>query len=118
MIRGEYCPGEHRLFLEGHGEGGPYGHDLICAAATILARSFAALAEDAQAAGLCRVEEKRLESGCCRVCCRAAEGRTHSLSLLLWGPVRGLQLLAEEYPEHLCFRVREGGAAERPAKKR
>ena len=117
MIRGAYCPGEHRLLLEGHGEGGPYGHDLICAAATILARSFAALAEDAQAAGLCRVEEKRLERGCCRVRCRAAEGREHSLSLLLWGPVRGLQLLAEEYPEHLRFRVRAASAAEDPGEK-
>ena len=88
MIRGEYCPGEHRLFLEGHGEGGPYGHDLICAAATILARSFAALAEDAQAAGLCRVEEKRALANCVATilpCCVLSGGVYLLRTGLDWG---------------------------------
>lgn len=77
--------------LEGHANSDVYGKDLICAAVSALALTLAANVEGKEHA------EVSLKPGNSRISCTPEETGTFDCIC------EGFQLLAEKFPEHVCF---------------
>lgn len=91
MTRVRYEPSIPALELDGHAGAGPRGRDVVCAALSILLFTLAD-AEDAA--------QLRLREGYARV----AGGEKSAYELI----VRGVRLLAENYPQYVSLEEREG----------
>lgn len=87
-----------RMHLKGHANTAEYGHDLICASASILAYTLAQVAKDAGDMLVCKPTVK-LHRGDATVICRA---KTDCIATILnsYATIeRGFAVLAHNYPE-------------------
>ena len=77
--------------LKGHAGSAEYGKDLICAAVSALALTLAANVEGKEHA------EVSLQPGSSRISCHPEAAGIFDCIC------KGFQLLAERFPEHVCF---------------
>ena len=87
------------LYVQGHADAGPVGHDLICAAVSALVQTavYAAMR-------IAHEETPRsfLTSGHAALLCRCRTGREHRRLYDALSVVEdGLLLLSQNYPEHI-----------------
>ena len=92
------------LMLEGHAGAAEYGHDLVCASASILAYTLAAGIANADERGILRTEPiLALSPGDARIVCvpfPEAYGEVHAMYELILG---GIRLLSSQYPANVKF---------------
>lgn len=106
--------GKGLLRVSGHAGAGPVGHDLVCAGASMLIYTLAEQLAALAAEGRVTVRQIRLEPGDAWL----EWDQTPETGLVQGCILRGLELLAEEYPEHVrIVRVDHGGQGSgRPTK--
>ena len=105
MIEVTYYREENRLTLTGHAESGEFGHDLVCAAASILALTLSANVTRLCQQGLAAEPVTRLSPGSAQIRCRANAGYeapVREVFLSLWV---GFRLLAEKFPAFVSCRA-------------
>ncbi len=98
MIRVRYDRRGLALTVEGHAGAAPKGQDLVCAAASALAQTAAACAEDGADRffpAVCRSE------GRLRVACRAPKRHAAACRRMLDTVFTGFELLSSQYPDHV-----------------
>lgn len=93
--------GYFEIKAEGHAGSGEYGHDLVCAAVSILMRTLEKCAID------CRLNgeiEKDKEEGLYRVRCMPKYPfQTNDTLHVFYVILKGFKLLAAQYPEHVTL---------------
>ena len=90
--------------MSGHADAGPYGYDLVCAAASAL--SFGAMNAVEALCGVTLATELGEEGGFlrCVVPNDLSKETDEKVQLLLEGMLVSLRSIAEEYGEHLVVR--------------
>ena len=106
MIRVVYNREAHRLTVRGHAESGAHGHDLVCAAVSILVFTLAQLLSEMEEKNYITEPVVKLEEGDAELSCKGE--LTHSLKLVFDTICTGFQLLAAQYPENVVLSVVEG----------
>ena len=110
MITVTYYRNRHWLEVEGHAETAEAGHDLVCAAVTILVRTLAAnvLELSAEERRYVRYPEVSMEEGKARVSCKPVHRFTNMVELIFDSVIRGFVLLSEQYPEAVTYKEVKG----------
>ena len=92
------------LLMYGHANTAPKGEDLVCCAASALAYTAAQCALDMYAEGrLQQFPETLLKPGDAHVVALATEEGAPLVQQMFVTVATGLQLLARQYPEHMCY---------------
>lgn len=111
MIKAEFTMDESRkmvsLHMLGHAEAGEYGHDLVCASASILAYTLAQNCKMERARGILKYEPKiKLKKGNAVITCRANTEDDYAEVLHTFLVIQtGYQLLAHNYPEYVVVNM-------------
>ena len=110
MITVTYYRNRHWLEVKGHAETGEVGHDLVCAAATILMRTLVANVVElsAEERRYVRYPEWRMEKGEAWVSCKPVHRFTNMVELIYDSVIRGFVLLSEQYPEAVTYKEVKG----------
>ena len=107
MVSITYDCGKFELKVEGHAGVAPAGEDLVCAAVTMLVRTFAENAKQMDRAGIASGVQIELKDGSAHVLCRPAKKYRAVAKAVLQAVCIGFELLEREYPEHVRFRAIE-----------
>lgn len=92
------------LVVYGHARTAPKGEDLVCCAASALAYTAAQSALDLYGEGLLqKFPETILQSGNAQVAALATEEGATRVQQMFATVATGLQLLARQYPENVCY---------------
>lgn len=86
----------------GHAEAGPFGSDIVCAAASMLCATLRQCAQDEHAAGRVVLDEVQEVSGRFRIVVKDGGGPSrfrHQADAIC----TGLKMLAEAYPRNVRF---------------
>lgn len=93
------------LHVNGHADSGEYGHDIICASASILTYSFAGVI-DRFTPKLLKEPRIELKEGEAIITCQAKTSDDFAELLNKSDVVRtGFELLTDNYPEHVRIKV-------------
>lgn len=107
MIHAVYHRQHHRVTVEGHAHSAEPGHDLVCAAVSILISSLAANAAHLEDGGqISRNPVLRLESGDAEVWVIPRSRFSSVVTLIFDAICTGFDLLAGKYPEYISFEIR------------
>lgn len=101
MIEVIYRRKRHTLRVTGHAYSGKAGEDLVCAAASILAYTYAYAAENAKRDGLVSDTDISMEHGSARVRCCVLPEHDKTVTVILDNIVNGFILLANSYPDRV-----------------
>lgn len=107
MVHVTYDCGKFDLRVTGHAGAAPRGEDLVCAAVTMLARTFAENAKQMDKAGIVSGVHIELEEGNAHVWCRPAKKYRAVAASVLQAICIGFEILEREYPEYVKFRAIE-----------
>ena len=107
MVSITYDCGKFELKVEGHAGAAPAGEDLVCAAVTMLVRTFAENAKLMDRAGIASGVQIELDDGSAHVLCRPAKKYRAVAKAVLQAVCIGFELLEQGYPEHVRFRAIE-----------
>lgn len=107
MVLITYDCGKFELTAQGHAGAAPVGEDLVCAAVTMLVRTFAENAKLMDRAGIASGVQIELEDGSAHVLCRPAKKYRAVAKAVLQAVCIGFELLEQEFPEHVRFRAIE-----------
>lgn len=103
MIRVTYCRKDHCLTVKGHALSGEAGHDLVCAAASILAYTLANFVENTMSVGAATDRVVRLENGYAEISCKVKKAYRATITLSFDSICSGFDILARRYPEYVKF---------------
>ena len=105
MISVIYHRDLNRVTVEGHAQSGEAGHDLVCAAATILAYTVASSIENMVAAGHIKDHHIEFKEGYALVYCKAPNKFKSTITLMFDTVCAGFELLAKNYPENISYKI-------------
>ena len=105
MIKVTYYRRYHRVTVVGHAKSGEAGHDLICAAASILAYTLAANMQNLEANGRVSNTVLNLEPGNAEIACKASSKYKAVVDLIFTSVCSGFEILAADYPENIRFEI-------------
>lgn len=91
------------LTMTGHAGSGEVGHDIVCAAASMLAFTLAANLSSLWADGDIEVDRLTLELGNADICCTGKKAATSFATIRM-----GFLLLAEQYRDNVKYTETEG----------
>ena len=104
MINITFDPKNLELKMEGHAGADEKGHDIVCASASML---FYTLAQS-----LIKSEDMlkkhpiiELDDGLGLIKCRPKKEYQGNITLVYWTILNGIELLADEYPQYITFKV-------------
>ena len=104
MINITFDPKNLELNMEGHAGAGDKGKDIVCASASML---FYTLSKS-----LLKSKEMmkkhpivKWDDGLGNLKCRPIKEYQPNVTLMYWTVLNGFELLAEEYPEYVSFKV-------------
>ena len=103
MIRIVYRRDEHSVRIRGHAGSGEAGHDLVCAAVSILAYTLAAVVLRIEEIGSATHSTAALRSGEAEIACTPAEEKSGEITRVMDAVCEGFAILAEEFPENAVF---------------
>ena len=107
MIKAVYNRKENKITVEGHAYSGEPGHDLICAAASVLIYTIAVSVENMKASEHVSGAVIDLNSGDCVVGCEPYEKFKAAITLIFDSICAGYELLAANYPGNVSYTVEE-----------
>lgn len=105
MISVVYHRDLNRITVEGHAQSGEAGHDLVCAATTILAYTVASSVENMVAAGQIKDHHIEFKEGYALVYCKAPSRLKSTIMLMFDTVCAGFELLAHNYPENISYKI-------------
>ena len=107
MIQVVYHRNFHRLTVNGHAGAAEPGHDLVCAAASMLAYTLAANVANMADAGQVREPIIRNNEGDTEISCNPRHNLKASVTLVFDSVCVGFELLAHDYPEYVSYKIRQ-----------
>lgn len=96
---------QYSVTIEGHAYSGEPGHDLVCAAASILAYTLADNVQAAEANGWLRDMTVKLNEGKAEIVCVPIDDCRGVVGLIFLSICAGFRLLAESHPENIQYKV-------------
>ena len=106
MIKVIYHRKFHQLSIEGHAQAGEYGHDLVCASASILVYTLANAVANMADCGQVREPRIELEEGRGEISCTPPHKYKAPVTLIFDTICAGFELLAQDYPDNISYEVR------------
>lgn len=106
MIEVVYHRDLNRVSVDGHAHSGEVGHDLVCASATILARTIAALVDNMKAAGQIKYPTVKIEEGHALIHCNVPSKYKPTVTFAFDAICAGFDLLAQKYPDNISYEIR------------
>ena len=107
MIKVNYYREDNHVVVEGHAQSGERGHDLVCAATTILAYTIASSVENMVAAGHVRKHHVEFKEGYATIQCLAPDNLKSTITLMFDTVCAGFELLAHDYPDNISYEIKE-----------
>lgn len=106
MVNITFEPKNFTLEVTGHAGQDEKGHDIVCSALSML---FYTLAQSVTMSERMLKEEPviRFDDGNGYIQCTPKEEYIGNISLVHWTIMNGFELLVEEYPQYISFRVKE-----------
>ena len=106
MIKVVYDRSVTKLTVEGHAYSGEPGHDLICAAASILIYTLASFAKNTHKARQVKKLRIKLDEGDAEVSFKAKERYRMAITLACDAICAGFELLAYDYPGNISYEIK------------
>ncbi len=103
MIRIVYRRDEHSVRIRGHAGSGEAGHDLVCAAVSILAYTLAAFVLRMEEIGSAAHSTAALRSGEAEIDCTPMKEKSGEVTSVMDALCEGYAILAGEYPENAVY---------------
>ena len=103
MIQIVYHRLYHRVTVEGHAESAEFGHDLICASCSSLARTLAENVMDLEQSGAVRDVTVDLMSGKAEIACNPVTKFRSIVTMIYDSICTGFAILARDYPEFVTL---------------
>lgn len=107
MVEIAYRLSQFDLTVKGHAGAAPKGEDIVCAAVTILTRTFAQNARIMDRSGIVSGLRIELEPGNAHISCKPAKKYKSVARTVLEGICLGFEMLEQEYPEYVKFKAVE-----------
>ena len=107
MVQVVYNRTYHRVTVNGHAGSAPYGEDLVCAAVSGLVYALDANIRRLQSMGVVRDVVITAESGKAEIACKCRRKHEATVTLIYDAICLGFSELEEEYPQYICFEIRE-----------
>ena len=105
MITVIYYRKYNRVTVEGHAQSGEAGHDIICAAASILVYTLAANVQNMEASGRVRDTVLKLNPGSAEIACKASNKYKAVVELVFSTVCAGFEILAADCPGNIRFEI-------------
>lgn len=105
MIEIYYDPRKLYVTLKGHAGAGVPGQDLICCAASAITYTLAANIRRMQKRGWLKKARIRLAPGDAEIICTPCAKAQEAVRCRVEAVCLGFAMLAQEYPEFVCFRA-------------
>ena len=106
MIHAVYYKKYHRVTVKGHAHSAEKGHDLVCAAASMLVSTLAANVAQLHTKGIVQKKTIILDDGCAEVSCTASNKYKYTVEMIYLGICVGFELLSQRYPEYVTYEIR------------
>lgn len=106
MIEVIYYRDKHRVTIKGHAKSGEFGRDLVCASATIIARSLEAFVSNMKKAGHTKSPIIKLKEGDAFIECDVAARHKSHVMLVFDAMCGGFELLAQDAPQHISYEMK------------
>ena len=103
MIRIVYRRDKHAVRIRGHAGSGEAGHDLVCAAASILAYTLASYVMRMEEIGAATHSRAVLRSGEAEIACTPTKEVSGEVTRVMDSICEGFKILAGEYPENAVY---------------
>lgn len=103
MINVKYNRKDLHITVTGHAYSGEPGHDLICAAASILAHTIADIVSSMEGDGYCNTACVRLDKGDAEISCVPAPDYRDTVLIAMDSVMTGFGILASNYPGNVSF---------------
>ena len=107
MIQAIYYRKYNRLTVTGHANSAEYGHDLVCASASMLAYTLAANVANMADNGQIRQPVIKNNDGDTEISCNPRHNLKNSVTLVFDSICVGFELLAHDYPEYITYEIRQ-----------
>lgn len=107
MIQAIYYRRYHRLTVTGHAQSAEYGHDLVCAAASVLAYTLAYNVENMAKSGQVRQPVIRCGEGDTEIGCVPRHNLKAAVTMVFDSICAGFALLARDYPDFIKYEIRQ-----------
>ena len=106
MVNITFNPNEFKLEIKGHAGQDEKGHDIVCSALSIL---FFTLAQSLNLSERMLEESPsiHMEYGNGQVKCQPKAEYVGNISLVYWTIMNGIELLVNEYPQYITFKVED-----------
>lgn len=105
MIKVVYYRSDCKVTVEGHAHSGDHGHDLVCAAASMLAYTLASFVKNTHKAKQVKKPILTLEPGNAVVSCKPKNGFRPAVTLVFDAICGGYELLARNYPNNISYTI-------------
>lgn len=106
MIQATYYRSYNRLTLTGHAGSAEHGHDLVCAAASMLAYTLAANVANMADHGQVRQPVIKTSEGDAEISCSPKRNLKASVTLVFDSICVGFERLAHDYPDFVKYEIR------------
>ena len=106
MITVTYDRDDNHVIMTGHAQSGEAGHDLVCAASSILAYTIASSVENMVAAGHVKEHHIEFKDGYASIHCLAPDKLKSTITLMFDTVCAGFELLAHDYPDNISYKIR------------
>ena len=103
MIQITYNRAIPSVTIEGHAGSGEKGHDLVCAAVSILAYTLASLVESMKHGTQIHGATVEMNDGGARISCEPIDNYKFPIKLMFDTICAGFDILAQGYPENVSF---------------
>lgn len=103
QIAVDHAGGRWLIEISGHARYDQTGRDIVCAAASVLAYTVLKVVHDAQTEGEVQIFYEQVEPGCFVLDFQTHRQSEKKLYEVLSALMKGFELLAEAYPEHITF---------------
>ena len=106
MIQVVYHRDYHRVTVKGHANSGEVGHDLVCAAVSMLSSTLAVNVAHMYSKRL--VHEKVIvqDDGYCEISCKTMGKYKYSVMMIFDSVCMGFDLLSQRNPENVQYEIR------------
>ena len=105
MITVIYHRDRNRVSIKGHAYSGEKGHDLVCAATSILAHTLATLARNMEQAGQIKRPTIEIKEGDALICCNVPSRYKTTVTFAFDAICSGFELLAQSYPDNISYEI-------------
>ena len=103
MIRIVYRRDEHSVRICGHAGSGEAGHDLVCAAVSILAYTLASYVGRMEEMGAATYSSAVLRSGEAMIVCTPTKEMSGEVTRVMDSICEGFKILAGEFPKNVTY---------------